>query len=90
MAATEAPGFFVTPDGRDKVVPTATAVSDDNTSTHSTDHIFKDEATAKYWRNIYEEVKYECRHRFDPNYTWTPEEEKRLVRKVCTRTSYED
>lgn len=78
----EAHGIFVSPDGKEKETLRATAHSDDAASTNSNDHIFKDVATAKYWRNVYEEVKYEGRHRFDPNYTWTPEEEKRLVRKV--------
>lgn len=45
-------------------------------------HAFSDPATAQYWRDVYETAKYEGRHRFDPNYTWTAEEEKRLVRKV--------
>jgi hypothetical protein len=48
------------------------------------DHIFKDPVTAQYWREVYDKAEYEGRHRFDPNYTWTAEEEKRLVRKVCT------
>jgi hypothetical protein len=26
---------------------------------------------------------YEGRHRYDPEFTWEPEEERRLVRKVC-------
>jgi hypothetical protein len=79
-------GVFVNPNGterfNEKETLGATVISDDGTSTHSHDHIFKDEAIAKYWRNVYEENKYESRHRFDPNYTWTPEEEKKLVRKV--------
>ena len=83
MSGTEH-GIFVSPDGKEKETlgASATAKSDDSSSINSHDHIFKDEATTKYWRNIYESVKYEGRHRFDPNYTWTPEEEKKLVRKV--------
>lgn len=50
------------------------------------DHIFKDEALATYWRGVYEKSQYENRHRFDPNYTWTPAEEKKLVRKVGSET----
>jgi hypothetical protein len=46
------------------------------------DHPFKDVATAQYWRDVYENAAYEGRHQFDPTYTWTPAEEKRLVRKV--------
>lgn len=45
-------------------------------------HVFEDSDTADYWARIYEKAQYEGRHRFDPNFTWTPEEEKKLVRKV--------
>lgn len=46
---------------------------------------FLDEATAEYWRQVYEESQYECRHVFDPHLTWTQEEEKRLIRKLDWR-----
>lgn len=46
------------------------------------DHVFSDPAMATHWREIYEKASYENRHRFDPEFTWTAEEEKRLVRKV--------
>lgn len=46
------------------------------------DHPFNDRVTAQYWREKYEAAKYEGRHRFDPNHTWTAEEEKKLVRRV--------
>ena len=46
------------------------------------DHVFSDRVTAQYWRDVYEKAKYEGRHRYDPTYTWTAEEEKKLVRKV--------
>ena len=45
-------------------------------------HIFDDSDAAEYWANVYEKAQYEGRHRFDPSFTWTPEEEKKLVRKV--------
>lgn len=45
-------------------------------------HVFEDSDTVDYWASIYEKAQYEGRHRFDPNFTWTPEEEKKLVRKV--------
>jgi hypothetical protein len=48
------------------------------------DHPFKDAATAQYWRDVYENAHYEGRHHFDPSYTWTAEEEKRLVRRVSS------
>jgi hypothetical protein len=46
------------------------------------DHPFADPAMASRWREIYEKANYENRHRFDPEFKWTAEEEKRLVRKV--------
>ena len=49
----------------------------------STDnHIFSDPVLADYWRKVYEKAKYENRHRFDPSFTWTADEEKKLVRRV--------
>nr|UWK20152.1 major facilitator superfamily transporter (MSF) [Trichoderma cf. fertile] len=49
------------------------------------DHIFSDPAMATHWRQIYEKARYENRHRFDPEFTWMAEEEKRLVRKIDLR-----
>ncbi|KAI0180351.1 MFS general substrate transporter [Hypoxylon sp. FL1284] len=49
------------------------------------DHVFSDPAVAERWRGVYEKAGYENRHRFDPEYKWTAEEEKRLVRKVDAR-----
>lgn len=50
-------------------------------------HIFKDPEVAEYYRNLYEKSNYECRHRFDPEFEWEPEEEKKIVWrlefKVC-------
>lgn len=52
------------------------------------DHPFKDAANAQYWRDVYENAKYEGRHQFDPTYTWTAAEEKRLVRKVSSASCH--
>ncbi|KAI1655010.1 MFS general substrate transporter [Daldinia decipiens] len=49
------------------------------------DHIFSDPSVAEYWRAKYEKASYENRHRFDPEYKWTAEEERRLVRKIDAR-----
>lgn len=46
---------------------------------------FADPVAAEHWRQVYEKSRYECRHVFDPNLTWTEEEEKRLVRKLDWR-----
>ncbi|KAH8703556.1 allantoate permease [Talaromyces proteolyticus] len=43
---------------------------------------FLDPDVAEHWRRTYEESKYECRHLFDPNLTWSEEEEKRLIRLI--------
>lgn len=63
--------------------PSATD-SGDETASSTVEHVFSDPQVADRWRKVYENAKYENRHRFDPNYTWTAEEEKRLVRKVCS------
>ncbi|KAJ4416796.1 hypothetical protein N0V82_006525 [Gnomoniopsis sp. IMI 355080] len=49
------------------------------------DHVFKDPQIAEYWRNVYEDAQYEGRHRFDPDFTWSATEEKRLKRKIDLR-----
>jgi hypothetical protein len=49
-------------------------------STHQ--HPFTTPENAEYWSNVYEDAKYEGRHRFDPACQWDATEEKRLVRKV--------
>ncbi|KAK4032001.1 major facilitator superfamily domain-containing protein [Parachaetomium inaequale] len=46
---------------------------------------FQDPEAAAYWKNIYDNAQYECRHVFDPTLTWTEQEEKRLVRKTDLR-----
>ncbi|SNX83371.1 related to permease [Melanopsichium pennsylvanicum] len=51
----------------------------------SQSHIFQDEKVAQRWRQLYETTKYENRHRFDPNFEWTAEEEKKVLRKVDFR-----
>lgn len=42
-------------------------------------HVFETEDTKELYKPI---EGYEGAHRFDPNFTWEPEEEKRLVRTV--------
>lgn len=61
--------------------------SDEEATGEKLSHVFKDPEVAQYYRNVYEKSNYECRHRFDPDFEWTPEEEKkilwRLEYKVC-------
>lgn len=45
-------------------------------------HVFTNPRRAAHWLQVYEKATYEGRHRFDASWTWTPEEEKRLRRKV--------
>lgn len=58
---------------------------DDHDSPNSENHIFSDPIAAEHWRNVYEKAGYENRHRFDPEFTWTAEDERKLVRKVDLR-----
>lgn len=46
---------------------------------------FLDPKVAEHYREVYESAQYECRHVFDPDLKWTPEEEKKLVRKLDWR-----
>lgn len=50
-------------------------------------HVFSDPSVADYWRKVYEDAQYEGRHRFDPEITWSADEEKKLKRKVRMFTS---
>ena len=45
-------------------------------------HVFSNTRRAAHWLRVYEDATYEGRHRFDPAFTWTEEEEKVLRRKV--------
>jgi hypothetical protein len=51
----------------------------------SDEHVFSDPTVANYWRAVFEKAGYENRHRFDPAFTWTAEEERKLVRKIDLR-----
>lgn len=48
-------------------------------------HIFQDELLAEHWTTVYEKVEYEGRHQFDPTFTWTKEEEAKIVMKLDLR-----
>jgi hypothetical protein len=68
---------------------TSSEISHNSRPSHGSyeDHPFKDAATAQYWRDIYKNAEYEGLHQFDPSYTWTAAEEKRLVRKASGHDS---
>ncbi|KAJ4134854.1 hypothetical protein NW768_004463 [Fusarium equiseti] len=59
--------------------------SGDESAASSIEHPFSDPEIADRWRKVYEKAEYENRHRFDPNFTWTDHEEKKLVRKIDFR-----
>ncbi|KKA27937.1 hypothetical protein TD95_001207 [Thielaviopsis punctulata] len=48
-------------------------------------HVFSNTTLVEYWTNIYEKAQYENRHRFDPEFEWTAEEERKLIRKIDSR-----
>jgi hypothetical protein len=59
-------------------------------STEDSDHslstnVFQDPEVKAYYVGVYEKAKYECRHVFDADLTWTKEEEKKIVRKLDWR-----
>ncbi|KAI1385801.1 allantoate permease [Hypoxylon trugodes] len=51
-------------------------------SVPDTENPFLDTETAEYWRQVYENCQYECRHVFNPKLEWTAKEEKELIRKL--------
>lgn len=51
----------------------------------SDEHVFSDPSVANHWRGVYEKASYENRHRFDPDFKWTAEEEKKVLRKIDLR-----
>jgi hypothetical protein len=46
-------------------------------------HVFSDPVRRQHWQDIYETARYEGRHRFDPELTWSPQSERLLKRKVA-------
>ncbi|KAK7421545.1 hypothetical protein QQZ08_009890 [Neonectria magnoliae] len=59
--------------------------SGNETSSSASENVFSDPKVADHWRKVYEKAQYENRHRFDPTYTWTAEEEAKLVKKIDWR-----
>ncbi len=72
-----------TPVDADSVAPSSSASVNEDTeagaanNTHGS--VFNDSRAAQFYQPI---EKYEGKHRFDPNATWTAEEEQKLVRTV--------
>lgn len=57
-------------------------------SSASADNPFADPNVACYYAKVYEDSKYECRHIFDPNLTWTEDEVKKVVLKIDLRVCF--
>ncbi len=76
-------------DSKEKAPPAASvsreSLSDADGYGSSDEHVFSDPAVASHWRAVFEKAGYENRHRFDPSFKWTAEEEKKLVRKIDLR-----
>lgn len=53
----------------------------------SDDNPFLDSHNAEYYTKLYEDCKYECRAAFDPEFTWSTKEEKKLLRKLDWRVA---
>ncbi|KAH8758988.1 major facilitator superfamily domain-containing protein [Diaporthe sp. PMI_573] len=70
-------------DPRDAVDPSAAL--DPEKIKVTADPATEADSQSEHWRNIYEKAGYENRHRFDPGFTWTAEDERKLVRKVDLR-----
>ncbi|VVT57666.1 uncharacterized protein SAPINGB_P005809 [Magnusiomyces paraingens] len=52
------------------------------------DHIFTDPVVADHYRELYEKSTYEGRNHFDPDFTWTPEQERKLLWKIEFRACF--
>lgn len=62
-----------------------TGQNNDSEDEYDEKNPFTNPIFATHWKEVYEDSKYECRHVFDPTFTWTPEEEKALIRKLDWR-----
>ena len=61
---------------------TSTASDSDEDGEAFRKNPFLDPDVAEHWAVTYEKSQYECRHVFDPTFTWTEEEEKKLVKRL--------
>lgn len=54
-------------------------------SSYDEKNVFSDSAVAERWKAVYDACEYEGAGHFDPEITWTKEEEKALVRSLDLR-----
>lgn len=64
------------------VVSSSSSVTPSVDASDVKENIFADPEVAAFYAELYEKAQYECRHVFDPNLQWTPQEERRIVRKL--------
>jgi hypothetical protein len=80
----EATTFSSEPIPKDSVFGSSPSESDIDSEAYQTNPFLDPDVAAK-WALVYEKSQYECRHVFDPEFTWTKEEEKKLVRRLDWR-----
>ncbi|SCW03854.1 LAFE_0H00496g1_1 [Lachancea fermentati] len=71
----------------EKEVISSVEVISSTDSEKSDENPFLDPYNAEYYRKLYEECSYECREAFDPEFTWSLQEEKKLLRKLDWRVA---
>jgi hypothetical protein len=64
-------------------------LSGTNSDSGASTNPFEDPEVKAYFLEVYESSQYECRHVFDSTVTWTPEEEKAVVRKLDWRGGFQ-
>ena len=74
-------GHFYGSHGDDTASSDGSAL-ESNDAHSSKNNPFADPVVAARWRGVYENARYEARHVFDENLTWSADEERRLVRKL--------
>ncbi|KAI5959777.1 uncharacterized protein KGF55_005009 [Candida pseudojiufengensis] len=48
---------------------------------------FLDSKVAQYYTELYDRTKYECRSHFDPHFTWSEQEEKKVIKILNVRVA---
>lgn len=63
------------------------SIDEEDEALESMENPFLDEIFYQKHVKLYEESNYECRHRFDPNFKWTKQEQKKLTFKLDLRVT---
>ncbi|TID16702.1 hypothetical protein CANINC_004154 [Pichia inconspicua] len=59
-----------------------------NEAPDSKNNPFANEKFAQRYAKVYEDAKYECRHRFDPDFKWTKEQQRKLNWKLDFKVTF--